>query len=369
MGLAKSRGGAYESLIRNLDREALTRAKSNPPTNDSSNPSNSDSSVDPERPVPPVKPSVIISKNPAEILAFEVQNGKIDIKKAIEQLNKLPSEEIAKHPELRKLQQIDSIVKYVDTVEAEYGVVPPKEINDLVDEIQNGNYTPEQKKYIMDNSPKEVKSDVQKQNRIRDYGEDYTEKQGEAKKPALTKTKTSKVPEKNVFREQFGEGGSLYSKNSSPDEIYAIGKRISEDEVGSLDDLQPRSKKNKADLKREMETVARMKTAVEDYAKDRNISNDEAFNEIKDFYEQAQENPRTIEDQVGKMEKEQEQLRADYEREMKSLDDRIDSMQEKVDGIAREPTPQVEVKTEPTKTPTRPVKKSYEEYKADQIKK
>ncbi len=25
-------------------------------------------------------------------------------------------------------------------------------------------------------------------------------------KPALTKPKTSKVPEKNVFREQFGEG-------------------------------------------------------------------------------------------------------------------------------------------------------------------
>lgn len=57
MGIAKSRGGAYESLIRNLDREALARQKTNPkdlPNNPPTNGSNTrtdSSSVAPERPV------------------------------------------------------------------------------------------------------------------------------------------------------------------------------------------------------------------------------------------------------------------------------------------------------------------------------
>ncbi len=71
-----------------------------------------------------------------------------------------------------------------------------------------------------------------------------------------------------------------------------------------------------------------MKTAVEDYANDRGISNDEAFNEIKDFYEHAQENPRTIEDQVSKIENDMEQMRADYERDMKSQDESLATMEE-----------------------------------------
>lgn len=143
--------------------------------------------------IPKVKPNVIISKNPAEILAFELSNGKVDIKKAIEEIKKLSPEEIAKHPELVKLQEVDQIVQYIDNVGAEYGALPPDEIQALTKQIQEGGYTPEQKKYILDNSPKEVTTEIQKQNRIRDYGKDFTEKEvvKVSDKPKL-KAKTEK---------------------------------------------------------------------------------------------------------------------------------------------------------------------------------
>ncbi len=50
------------------------------------------------------KPSIIISNSPAEILVFDISNGKTDKKKALKELQALSPEEIAKHPELVKLK-------------------------------------------------------------------------------------------------------------------------------------------------------------------------------------------------------------------------------------------------------------------------
>jgi len=46
----------------------------------------------------------------------------------------------------------------------------------LAETIRNTKYSPETKKYMMDSMPKEVTAEIYKQNRIKDFGKDYTEK-------------------------------------------------------------------------------------------------------------------------------------------------------------------------------------------------
>tara|TARA_R110000868_G_scaffold408733_1_gene692306 strand:- start:1984 stop:2475 length:492 start_codon:yes stop_codon:yes gene_type:complete len=159
----------------------------------------------------------------------------IDIEKAIKRLSELSPEEIAKHPELVKLQQVDGIVKYVETVESDYGIVPPEEINALVKEIQEGKYTPEQKKYIMDNSPKEVKTEVQKQNRIRDYGKDYAEKEvkGETIKKSVDKKKQAKqITSKGKLA--FIDKYESVTPNVGGEELYKIAKYFEDNNIEDL---------------------------------------------------------------------------------------------------------------------------------------
>lgn len=341
IGISKSRGGAYEALIRSFDRQALTR-KPLPNANNLLNNSDLSDSQMGQRPLPvdvatPKSVTPVVSW-PGQSLAVSVDNWTIDVKKALEQFDKLTQEEKTKalnwSDKLRELVKVTTEIKDIQEFKGDFGYMPPEIVKSLGDNYLN--YSPEAKEIIrkwLDKLDKEDLAILQKMNREKVGLPEpvVEEKKIDSKKPtkpALTKPKTSKVPEKNVFREQFGEGWDFYSENSNPDQLYAIAKRISEDEAGSLDDIQPRAKKNKADLKREVETVAKMKTAVEDYANDRGISNDEAFNEIKDFYEHAQENPRTIEDQVSKIENDMEQMRADYERDMKSQDESLATMEE-----------------------------------------
>jgi hypothetical protein len=73
--------------------------------------------------------------------------------------------------------------------------LPPEEIQALATAIRDSKYSPETKKYMMDSMPKEVKAEIYKQNRIKDFGKDYTEKQVDTPENILAKnTATTPAP-------------------------------------------------------------------------------------------------------------------------------------------------------------------------------
>jgi hypothetical protein len=47
--------------------------------------------------------------------------------------------------------------------------LPPKDVETLAKTIKESGYSPELKKYMMDELPKEVKAEIYKQNRIKDF--------------------------------------------------------------------------------------------------------------------------------------------------------------------------------------------------------
>ena len=320
--------------------------------------------------VPQVKPNIIISKNPAEILAFELSNGKIDVKKAIEAMKKLSPEEIASQPELRKLQEIDWIVSYVDNVEAEYWVMPPEEITGLVKQIQDGKYTPEQKKYIMDNTPKEVKSEIQKQNRIRDYGKDFTEKEVVEKKPVDKKKKERQTTSKGklVFMERYDD----MTTNVGWERLYKIAKYFEDNNVEDLTSygeepvLSWTKRSQKLKYQRELKEYEEHKKLVQEYAKevetaaqDMRIDSDELYNDIRDLYNDIDSGKvGTIDDAITKWEADYEVM-LEKQRELQSLQEVADTMPEAptttetIEEVVSTPepvkespkTPQVEGKT------------------------
>lgn len=103
---------------------------------------------------------------------------------------------VQESPKLAKVIEADSIVKYTDQVFDKYGTLPEKEIKDIVDHIQQSNYEPEIEKYLLDNLPKEVKAEIQRLNRIKDFGSDFTENPVVEKKPVDKKKKERQITSK-----------------------------------------------------------------------------------------------------------------------------------------------------------------------------
>ena len=77
---------------------------------------------------------------------------------------------------------------------------------------------------MMNNLPKEVTQEIYKQNRIKEYGSDFTVKTTETKAKAVRET-TSKG--KIVFKEHFDDGGEVDGA-----ELYKIAKYAVDNEVG-----------------------------------------------------------------------------------------------------------------------------------------
>jgi len=81
----------------------------------------------------------------------------------------------------------------------------------------------------MDSTPKEVKAEVQKQNRIRDYGKDFTEKP----------VKVTVKPDKKKQARQATSKGKLYfmdmydakSTNVGGEQLYKAAKYFSDNKM------------------------------------------------------------------------------------------------------------------------------------------
>lgn len=94
------------------------------------------------------KNQILVNPTAWELLAHEIQSGKIAIKEAIKEIWDIPQEEIAKHPELQSLQMTKHIVDIAKPELLDYGRLTPDMEETIIEHLRDR--TPEEKQYIFD---------------------------------------------------------------------------------------------------------------------------------------------------------------------------------------------------------------------------
>jgi len=127
IGISKSRGGAYEALIRSFDRQALTRKLPKNANNLLNNSGVPDNQVGKRSwPVDVATPKSVtpVVSWPWSSLAVSIDNWTIDIKKALEQFDKLNPEEKAKalngSDKLRELVKVTTEIKDIQEFKGDF---------------------------------------------------------------------------------------------------------------------------------------------------------------------------------------------------------------------------------------------------------
>lgn len=179
---AKSRGGSFETLIRNLDRDSLKRAKWKLPLNQPTD-GNSDMNTGTDNNgvagKGPVQVEPIVNATPWTSLAaafergYTLKNGRIDkefwIKEALADFKKLPFEEQAKaveaSPALARVVEIDEVLTGLPEPLFGAKVSPQEIVKDLrpiTEKIINKEYSPEELKFISETAPKEAQLELKR---------------------------------------------------------------------------------------------------------------------------------------------------------------------------------------------------------------
>lgn len=359
MGYAKGRAGSYEALIRNLDREAVDRYQNNPstsnPPTDDWNISPDNGSVAPEGPVwvtpePPAPPKgqVFVNPKPWEVLLYEYQSGKMDIKEMLKQMKQLSPEEIAAVPELKKLDRMEREVSSLNLETKQIGELAREDLAPLLYSIRNGVYTAKEIDYIMDNGPKtpaqakeEFTFEIINAGRIlrgmdplpppEPKGVKGEKVKKEEVTPEVKKKKERQIRSKGklAFMDRFD------STNVTGDELYKIAKYAVDNEVEDLKGFMPKPKLRSNTVRglkkyqSDMEKWGRNQTvghpfakAIETAAEDMNMDAEDLFTEIKDLYNNIDSGKvwdGTIDEQVDTMEKDYE-AELEKRRELLSLE-------------------------------------------------
>lgn len=184
-------------------------------------------------------------------------------------------------------KDMDEKIKIIENETIQTGEIPVEDLKPIIESIKNGEYTNDEITYIIKKAPREVKKELVNASR---------ELRG--MKPLVDEVKTKKgKPEKqssNTIKQRFREVIGNETK-SNPDELFSIAKKIIDKEIEDFEAFNPtpvitaKTKKgieNQVMKGRKIQNTPEQK-AIEQYAHDRGITNDEAFDEIKALYEWA----------------------------------------------------------------------------------
>lgn len=183
---------------------------------------------------------VLVNATPADSLALALKQGKVDIKKALQDIGKLSPEDLAKHPELVKLKEMDTQIKNLAMETRQIGELAREELKPITDDIKNGKYTAEEINYIMDNAPKEATPELVNANReLRGLEPLVEEKPQPKNKEVKLKAKSEKKvkmsdPIKQRFRDTINEDVAPNSNAKTPQ----VEWKTVDPELASLQKLQ-----------------------------------------------------------------------------------------------------------------------------------
>ncbi len=356
IGKAKSRGGSYEALIRAMDREALLRKPweyANPSVGSNNLPDskmgerpgqvNSEGQVNP---IPDVTPGKSLAATYER--GFTLKNGLKDkefgVKEMLADYEKLsPEEQVVarENPAVKRMVKYDEIGKEVDLIESIAQPLTKEEAFDMysgvLEKVRHWDYTPNELKYINQTAPKAITHDLRNAGNellgrptIPDPEVVKAEMKAQKEQAKLVAKKEKKVPVrtqsetdsvKAMFSEEFDEGGRYFSPNTSPKDLYNIGKKIEEQEIGDYEGFNPEpaiTAKTIKGIENQQKVLNRWRqnrkptpeqATINDLARDLNMDNDQAFQLIKDMYEGR---TPSIEDGIAKAEAKME---ADYTQE------------------------------------------------------